>query len=42
LVTIEWFLNGTRCKELVPLKKARHRKLELEAYGAIIYWSERS
>ena len=40
-LTIEWFLNGTRCKELVPLKKARHRKLELEAYGAIIYWSER-
>jgi len=41
LVIIEWLLNGKRSKEVVSLEKAKHRRLELEAFGAIIYWSER-
>tara|TARA_B100000131_G_scaffold300582_1_gene322047 strand:- start:622 stop:750 length:129 start_codon:yes stop_codon:yes gene_type:complete len=41
LVIIEWLLNGKRSKEVVPITQARHRRLELEAFGAIIYWSER-
>ena len=32
---------GHRLEETVPLTKARHRRLELEAQGATGYWSER-
>tara|TARA_B100000579_G_scaffold355858_1_gene311348 strand:- start:182 stop:310 length:129 start_codon:yes stop_codon:yes gene_type:complete len=41
LVLIEWLLKGKRSKELVSLRAAKHRRLELEAFGAIVYWSER-
>jgi len=41
LVIIEWLLNGKRSKEVVSLKEAKHRRLQLEAFGAIVYWSER-
>jgi len=41
LVIIEWLLNGKRSKEVVALKQAKHRRLQLEAFGAVIYWSER-
>ena len=41
MVIIEWLFKGKRSKELVPLSKAKYRRLELEAFGAIIYWSER-
>jgi len=41
LVIIEWLLNGKRSKEVVTLKEAKHRRLQLEAFGAVIYWSER-
>jgi len=41
LVLIEWLINGKRSKEVVSLKEAKHRRLQLEAFGAIIYWSER-
>jgi len=41
LVIIEWLLNGKRSTEVVSLKEAKHRRLQLEAFGAIIYWSER-
>tara|TARA_Y100000766_G_C18396581_1_gene360780 strand:+ start:129 stop:257 length:129 start_codon:yes stop_codon:yes gene_type:complete len=41
LVIIEWLLNGKRSKEVVSIKDARYRRLELEAFGAIVYWSER-
>jgi|TARA_B100000123_G_C25573344_1_gene359402 hypothetical protein len=41
LVVIEWLLHGKRSRELVSLKEAKHRRLELEASGAIVYWSER-
>ena len=42
LVLIKWLINGHRLEERVPLSDARHRKYELEAQGAIIYWSERT
>jgi len=41
LVIIEWLLNGKRSKEVGSLRDANHRRLQLEAFGAIIYWSER-
>ena len=41
LVLIKWLLNGERVEETVPLASARHRRMELESKGAIIYWSER-
>jgi len=41
LVIIEWLLNGKRSKEVVALKEAKHRRLQLEAFGGFIYWSER-
>jgi len=41
LVIIEWLLNGKRSKEVVSLGEAKHRRLQLEAFGAVIYWSER-
>jgi len=41
LVRIEWHLNGKRSKEIVSLKEARFRRLQLEGFGAVIYWSER-
>jgi len=42
LVLIKWLINGHRLEEKVPLSDARHRKYELEAQGAIVYWSERT
>ena len=41
LVLIRWLLGGCRGEETVPLKRARHRRIELEAKGAVVYWSER-
>jgi len=41
LVIIEWHLNGKRSREVVSLREAKHRRLQLEAFGAVIYWSER-
>ena len=32
---------GHRLEETVPLAQARRRRLELEAQGATVYWSER-
>jgi len=41
LVIIEWLLHGKRSREVVSLREAKHRRLQLEAFGAVIYWSER-
>jgi len=41
LVIIEWLLDGKRSKEVVSLRAAKHRRLQLEAFGAVVYWSER-
>ncbi len=41
LVLIRWLHAGRRLEETVPLELARHRRTELEAQGATIYWSER-
>lgn len=41
LVLIRWMQAGLRLEETVPLTQARHRRLELEAQGATVYWSER-
>jgi len=41
LVIIEWLLNGKRSREVVSISEAKHRRLQLEAFGAVIYWSER-
>ena len=41
LVIIEWLLNGKRSREVVSLREARYRRLQLEGFGAVIYWSER-
>ena len=38
LVLIRWMQAGHRLEETVPLSKARHRRLELEAQGATVYW----
>lgn len=41
VVLILWLQAGLRQEETVPLAKARHRRHELEAQGATVYWSER-
>ena len=41
MVIIEWLLDGKRSKEVVSLREAKYRRLQLEAFGAVIYWSER-
>ena len=41
VVLIRWLQSGLRQEETVPLAKARHRRQELEAEGATVYWSER-
>ena len=41
VVLILWLQAGLRQEETVPLAKARHRRHELEAQGAVVYWSER-
>tara|TARA_B100000212_G_C27366061_1_gene530393 strand:+ start:117 stop:245 length:129 start_codon:yes stop_codon:yes gene_type:complete len=41
LVLLEWLLDGKRSKEIIPLSSAKSRRLELEAIGATVYWSER-
>jgi hypothetical protein len=41
LVLIRWLLAGQRLEETVPLASARHRRNQLEADGATVYWSER-
>ena len=41
MVIIEWLLSGKRFKEIVSKERARHRRLELEGFGAVIYWSAR-
>ena len=41
LVIIEWLLNGERSREVVSLREAKRRRLQLEAFGAVVYWSER-
>tara|TARA_Y100001970_G_C14229405_1_gene857672 strand:+ start:551 stop:781 length:231 start_codon:yes stop_codon:yes gene_type:complete len=41
LVLIKWLMNGEHLNEIVPLAKARYRRMELEANGATIYWTER-
>ena len=41
LVLIRWMQAGHRLEETVPLAQARHRRMELEAQGATVYWSER-
>ena len=41
VVLIRWLHAGRRLEETVPLSLARHRRNELEAQGAIVYWSER-
>ena len=41
MVIIEWLLGGKRFKEIVSIKRAKYRRLELEGFGAVIYWSAR-
>ena len=41
VVLIRWLIAGQRLEETVPAKDARHRRNELEAQGAVVYWSER-
>ena len=41
LVLIKWLFEGSRLEERVPVSLARHRRLQLEAQGAVVYWSER-
>ena len=41
VVLIRWLQAGRRLEETVPLTAARHRRIELEALGATVYWSER-
>ena len=41
VVLIRWLQSGLRQEETVPLTRARHRRQELEAQGATVYWSER-
>tara|TARA_B100001029_G_scaffold126911_1_gene105989 strand:- start:394 stop:522 length:129 start_codon:yes stop_codon:yes gene_type:complete len=41
LVIIEWLLGGKRFKEVVSIERAKYRRLELEGFGAVIYWSTR-
>ena len=41
VVLIRWLIAGQRLEETVPTKHARHRRNELVAQGAVVYWSER-
>ena len=41
MVLIRWLQAGRRTEEAVPVAMARHRRNELEAQGAVVYWSER-
>ncbi len=41
LVLIRWLFAGRHLEETVPLSRARHRRIELESQGAVVYWSER-
>ena len=41
VVLIRWLHSGQRLEETVPFQRARHRRAELEAQGAVVYWSER-
>lgn len=41
MVLICWDMQGERRQETVPVEQARHRRADLEAQGAVIYWSER-
>ncbi len=41
VVLIRWLQAGRRLEETVPVAMARHRRNELEAQGAVVYWSER-
>ena len=41
MVLIRWLHAGRRLEETVPLAAARHRRMQLEAQGATVYWSER-
>ena len=41
VVLIRWLIAGQRLEETVPTNRARHRRNELEAQGAVVYWSER-
>ncbi|WP_167897110.1 hypothetical protein [Synechococcus sp. CC9311] len=41
MVLIRWLEAGRRTEETVPVSMARHRRTELEAQGAVVYWSER-
>ncbi len=41
MVLIRWLYAGRRQEETVPIKRAKYRRNELEAQGAVIYWSER-
>jgi hypothetical protein len=41
VVLIRWLQAGQRTEETVPVAMARHRRNELEAQGAVVYWSER-
>ncbi|MGB7565485.1 MAG: hypothetical protein WBM08_12140 [Prochlorococcaceae cyanobacterium] len=41
MVLICWEYQGERRQETVPVHRARHRRLELEQIGGIVYWSER-
>ncbi|SAY39245.1 FIG01149230: hypothetical protein [Candidatus Synechococcus spongiarum] len=41
MVRISWSLSGDRNHETVAFHEARHRRRELEAQGAVVYWSER-
>ncbi|MFS6828448.1 hypothetical protein [Cyanobium sp. ATX-6F1] len=36
-----WEHQGERRQETVPVHQARHRRLEVELMGGIVYWSER-
>ena len=41
MVLIRWLEAGRRTEEPVPIARARHRRNDLEAQGAVVYWSER-
>ena len=41
MVIIEWLLGGKRFKEVISIEKAKHIRLELEGFEAIVYWSTR-
>ena len=39
--SIDWLFKGKRSKKVVSLSKAKYRRLELGAFGAITFWSEK-